>query len=241
MPNSNNWRDFSSDFIIGNFFKDLSTFGITRIADITGLDFIGIPVVSVYRPRSRTLSVSSGKGLQLNDAIVSGVMESIEADIAERIPRHLFFEACLHDLPCNDHDFYSRLPLHAQSLFSPSVICSWTQVNSLASSSSYYYPAASITLNMESLVDIMPMFKTGANGLASGFSFVEAYLSGLYELIERDSIALWRCFHVRNNVPLSIVDLKTICFASSRSLIDRINSAGLRIIVQNISSPFGLQ
>src|SRR5690348_13948976 len=37
--------------------------GITRIANITGLDRIGLPVVLVTRPNSRSLAVSQGKGL----------------------------------------------------------------------------------------------------------------------------------------------------------------------------------
>jgi len=240
MHNSNNWRQASSEFVIDNYFNSLSCYGITRIADITGLDFLDIPVVSVYRPRSLTLSVSSGKGLELNDAIVSGVMESIEADVAERFSRDTFIDARLHDLPNTDHHFYSRLPLYSRSLFNPSITCSWIQLNSLTDSSTFYYPAASVTLNMGSLVDIVPMFRTGTNGLASGFSFKEAYLSGLYEVIERDSITLWRYFHTSRNVPLSIIDLSSIPFASSKSLIDRIISAGLKIVIHSISSPFGL-
>ncbi|HEX9619908.1 MAG TPA: hypothetical protein VF989_07230, partial [Polyangiaceae bacterium] len=37
--------------------------GITRIANITGLDNVGIPVTLVHRPNSRSLSVSQGKGV----------------------------------------------------------------------------------------------------------------------------------------------------------------------------------
>ena len=37
-------------------------FGITRVANVTGLDHIGIPVVMVTRPNSRSISVSQGKG-----------------------------------------------------------------------------------------------------------------------------------------------------------------------------------
>ena len=36
--------------------------GITRIADITGLDHIGIPVVLAVRPAGRSLSVARAKG-----------------------------------------------------------------------------------------------------------------------------------------------------------------------------------
>src|SRR5260370_38295118 len=58
--------------------------GITRVADITGLDVIGLPVVTVCRPNSRAVTVSLGKGLDVAAARASGVMESIEAFMAER-------------------------------------------------------------------------------------------------------------------------------------------------------------
>src|SRR5215469_9766205 len=63
----------------------LPVMGITRIANITGLDHIGVPVVVVCRPNSRSLAVSQGKGLDLMSAKVSALMESIEAYHAETI------------------------------------------------------------------------------------------------------------------------------------------------------------
>src|SRR5580698_7948827 len=63
----------------------LPAMGITRVANITGLDSIGIPVVVAVRPNSRGLAVSQGKGLDLFAAKVSALMESIEAHHAERI------------------------------------------------------------------------------------------------------------------------------------------------------------
>lgn len=36
--------------------------GITRIANITGLDRVGVPVYTAIRPNSRALSTSQGKG-----------------------------------------------------------------------------------------------------------------------------------------------------------------------------------
>ena len=46
----------------------LPRMGITRLANVTGLDTIGIPVVMSVRPNSRSLSVSQGKGLDLDAA-----------------------------------------------------------------------------------------------------------------------------------------------------------------------------
>ena len=64
----------------------LPRFGITRVANITGLDRIGIPVWICVRPHGRSLSVSQGKGLTSELAQVSAVMESIECHHAEHVP-----------------------------------------------------------------------------------------------------------------------------------------------------------
>src|SRR5207342_3012832 len=56
----------------------LATFGITRCADITGLDSIGIPVYVAVRAQGRVLQTSNGKGLTHVDALVSAQMEAIE-------------------------------------------------------------------------------------------------------------------------------------------------------------------
>src|SRR5690349_7195174 len=57
--------------------------GITRIANVTGLDVAGIPVVMVSRPNSRSVTVSQGKGINLDSARASGLMEAAELYHAE--------------------------------------------------------------------------------------------------------------------------------------------------------------
>src|SRR5687767_6260192 len=70
-------------------FADYSRFmdrmGITRIANITGLDTVGIPVFTAIRPTARSLSTSQGKGLAASEAKVSALMEAIECWHAEHI------------------------------------------------------------------------------------------------------------------------------------------------------------
>src|SRR5574342_31348 len=63
--------------------------GITRIANITGLDCLDIPVVMVCRPNARSIAVSQGKGLTLDAAKASGLMEAVETFHAESITRPL--------------------------------------------------------------------------------------------------------------------------------------------------------
>src|SRR6185295_14826201 len=60
--------------------------GITRVAEVTGLDRIGIPVALAVRPNSRSLSVSQGKGALKDEAFISAVMEAMELAAAERLP-----------------------------------------------------------------------------------------------------------------------------------------------------------
>ena len=60
-----------------------NTLGVTRIADITGLDRVGIPVYSAIVPSSEDgISVYNGKGLRPIDAKVGALMESIERQTA---------------------------------------------------------------------------------------------------------------------------------------------------------------
>jgi YcaO-like protein with predicted kinase domain len=59
--------------------------GITRLAIQTGLDQIGLPVVAAIRPLSRSICVSFGKGLTLQDAAQSALMEAAELFFAEQI------------------------------------------------------------------------------------------------------------------------------------------------------------
>ncbi len=63
----------------------LSEMGITRLANVTGLDRVGIPVVMAMRPNSRSVAVSQGKGVDLEAAKASALMESVETWHAERI------------------------------------------------------------------------------------------------------------------------------------------------------------
>jgi len=54
--------------------------GITRVADITSLDRIGIPVFSCIRPTAMdgAITVYNGKGATIEESRISAIMEGIE-------------------------------------------------------------------------------------------------------------------------------------------------------------------
>src|SRR5918994_7932914 len=68
-------------------------FGITRVANVTGLDRIGLPVVLATRPNSRSVAVSQGKGTSLEAAKASAVMEAIELWHAENFLRPMIYSS----------------------------------------------------------------------------------------------------------------------------------------------------
>ena len=95
------------------------TVGLTRLADVTGLDRIGIPTVVGYRPNAPTLTTSGGKGFTTLAALVSAGMEAVEIWHAENLRLDVIIEshAALsavgptlpaHQLPLTRHALFDR-------------------------------------------------------------------------------------------------------------------------------------
>jgi YcaO-like protein with predicted kinase domain len=64
--------------------------GITWLANVTGLDRIGLPVCVAVRPNWRALSTSQGKGETIEAAKASALMEAIESWHGARRGRYRF-------------------------------------------------------------------------------------------------------------------------------------------------------
>ncbi|MDT0459156.1 YcaO-like family protein [Streptomyces sp. DSM 41527] len=166
----------------------LAAFDIPRVADVTGLDDIGIPVAMAIRPMGRTLSVAQGKGSTLVAARVSAAMEAIEACHGEyAVPRTgLRTSAERLGLPYR----VTALEHHPGSLVTKKTIMEWTTGHFVASGAEIPVPVAAIELGrqMHSWWRLhLPASST--NGLASGNTRDEAVSHALYELIERDVLS----------------------------------------------------
>ena len=59
--------------------------GISRVTDITRLDWVGVPVFASIRPDAQpgSLCVNAGKGMRVNEARAGAYMEAIEYAFAE--------------------------------------------------------------------------------------------------------------------------------------------------------------
>lgn len=217
----------------------LPVLGVTRIADVTGLDRIGIPVVMVTRPNSRSLSVSQGKGLDLDGAMASGVMESIEAYHAERVELPLRL-ASVDDLAAGDDvvDPHS-VPWAITADLDPSMASLWVQGSDLHSETSVWVPFDLVHLDYtgQSSLGIATHAVT-SNGLASGNSLAEAMVHGICELIERDAQLLARLAPERHR--RRRVDLHSVHDRRSRELVDRFAAADMLLGVWDVTSNVGV-
>jgi ribosomal protein S12 methylthiotransferase accessory factor len=89
--------------------------GITRLANVTGLDAIGVPVYAAIRPNSRSVSTSQGKGLDVPSERASALMESIEMWHAEHVELPIRWESYRALQRVDDVIDVSHLPRVADS------------------------------------------------------------------------------------------------------------------------------
>jgi ribosomal protein S12 methylthiotransferase accessory factor len=235
----------------------LGAMGITRLADVTGLDWVGLPVYQAIRPNSRNISVSQGKGLTRDQAKVSALMESIESFHAEEIRspgRWATVGETRSELNYDPHalatvqtsvgatrdphyDPYAP-PIGKPSLLSDTTPVEWIEATDLCTGASTWAPRQLCELNFELAERLsVPLFRASSNGLASGNTHAEAVVHGLCEVIERD--AMWRGASARFDADRH-VDPQSIGSAIAQRIVDRFRRAGLNTSIVQLSGPTGV-
>jgi YcaO-like protein with predicted kinase domain len=214
--------------------------GITRVADITGLDTIGIPVVTVCRPNSRSVVVSLGKGLDLMAAKASGVMESVEAFVAERIIRPLVLGSV------NDLRFSHRLvdadllPRPPDSLYHPDFPLLWIEGEGLLTQTRLWVPYEIVhTAYTLPVPTGTGCFIATSNGLASGNNLLEAISHGICETVERDAAALHE-LRTPGERSSRRIDPRTVDDAGCAEALDRLDRAGMSVVIWDITTDLGI-
>lgn len=165
---------------------------MTRLADLTNLDCIGVPVWQSVRPWSRALSVHQGKGLTRETARLGAVMEAIECHHAEtwragyRGPRSV---ASWSALPPRHRAALADDFAQMRGGFAGDRAVEWVSVEPIDGDAWFYVPARFVSLDCTDRNDTdIAMSSTGQ---AAHFSMEKATLAGLLELIERDATAEW--------------------------------------------------
>lgn len=164
--------------------------GITRVADVTDLDVLGIPVFHTMRPTAAPglNTVTSGKGATAQAARVSALMEAIERTWCEPPA----------GAPAR-HTSYARLRREGVRVLDPRRLVprrghTWTEEAELG-----WWPVRELFTDTEVMVPALSvftpwphecgLFSSNTIGLAVGNSPQEALLHGLLEAVEQDCTA----------------------------------------------------
>ncbi|MFY1692949.1 YcaO-like family protein [Plantactinospora sp. WMMB782] len=208
--------------------------GVTRVADITGLDIIGIPVATAYRPNSRSLAVSQGKGATPLASRVSAAMEALEHDHAERVD--LSMRLARHaELPRAVAPW--ALPRIATSTVDEYTALLWLTGHRVRDGAPVAVPYDVVGLDLTLSAGLTPAgLSRDSNGLASGNTASEAIVHALCEVIERDAAALWELTEQAG----TRIDPASVTAAEPRELLDRCVAAGTEIALYDISSDIGV-
>ena len=198
--------------------------GITRTADITHLDYVGLPVYSAIVPRSNdSISVYSGKGFSRIDARVSAVMEAIE--------RYSAWLPVRPDLVAS----YDELVAAGAAVMHPGEYniklsrgyrddgpISWLRAWDLLNEEDVLVPQDGAVY--QARLHEPPCYQIATtNGLASGNSLEEAICHALCEVVERDSMTLAEL--VGNHLPQVLVQSDCLDPSSDR-VVDHLRGQG---------------
>ncbi|HET9061516.1 MAG TPA: YcaO-like family protein [Acidimicrobiales bacterium] len=177
-------------------------FGISRVANITGLDHLRLPVFNAYRPFAATgnITVAQGKGASPTAAAVSAAMEAVEHACAEpggHQPLQASFEQ-LRQRRLRSLD-PRALVLPSKSAWTPSEVIGWLPAREMLSGQVWLLPAVAVLLACRDDISVM---RTNTTGLASGNNAAEAVLHALLEIIERDATSMAEASGKGWSVPL---------------------------------------
>jgi ribosomal protein S12 methylthiotransferase accessory factor len=219
----------------------LPALGITRVANLTGLDRVGIPVVAAIRPNGRSYAVAQGKGITLDAAKASGVMESIENYHAEELFLPLRLGTWREVRRRFSTVDLAGLPRVASSIFHEDRPLLWVEEGfDLLSGAPLLLPYESVHLDFR-----LPRpqgsgcFLTSSNGLASGNHLFEALSHALCELIERDANTLWHLSGERVQRSRR-VDLATVTDPACVALLKRFDDADIDVIAWDTTTDIGV-
>jgi len=212
-----------------------SRMGITRLGNITGLDHIGIPVAIAVRPKSRSISVFQGKGLGLQQAYASALMEAAEFYHGEYLDGR-FLRASYKDLArtavvvdpedlCgNGRRFDRNRPIE------------WIEGYDMLRQEACWVPAEMVHTDMtRAQIHDSGCLLRGSNGLASGNNLAEALSAAICEVVERDAIALWSTRDLRDRAGCHL-DPGSIDHAPALDLLGRYERAGIGVRIWNVTS-----
>ena len=206
--------------------------GITRVADITNLDRIGIPVFSSIRPTAGAgaISVYNGKGATPVEAEVSAMMEGIERYSGEMGDQEpiigRYSEVSAREAALDPADLI--LP----PLVPADIAVPWVEGFDIVQEEEILVPAHAVFHPLP--LTSGRLFRTNTNGLASGNTLEEATFHALMEVVERDA---WSLVEVTKKTGPQI---EGITGGLAADLLAKFAAAGVEVTLRDITSDTGI-
>lgn len=209
---------------------------MTRLADVTRLDTIGLPVWQAVRPWSRALSVHQGKGASNDDARLGALLEAVESHAAET------FAGDTVDCAFDVMALSSRAPEigdFARRRSEPpaaDAATRWVRAKRLIGKGELFLPLPVVSLDLT--VGVPSRFERTSNGVATGATRADALMASLHELIERDAVGQWKRLDLEKRIA-SVLDLRTVRLDWLVRLAERIEAAGATLRCYRVPSLVG--
>ncbi|MFD7444049.1 YcaO-like family protein [Streptomyces sp. NPDC059909] len=214
----------------------LPEYGITRVAKLTGLDCIGLPVWTAIRPASLTLSTSQGKGGTDLLAKLSAVMEAIELwHVEQPLPVAAHGPAAEVAPNCPVAALPLTVPYPEHTL--ARMVWEWTPGTAVVSGEKVLLPIDLVRRRAQRPEWSPDLLRATSTGLACGNTKDEALLHALFEVVERD--VLYRDGQSGGR-RRTLIAPGTVDDLHGRELIDRLVAAGMALEVALVDGPYGL-
>ena len=219
----------------------LKTVGITRVADITDLDRIGMPVFTAIRPTAEdgAISIYGGKGISKDHAKASAMMEGFERYSAEKQESDDTIFATPNEIG-EKGEYIEPKSLNLPQKFEKADLgdtrFEWNLAHDIITGNDYYVLSNAVFHPYNHDSDVESLFKSNTNGLASGNVLEEAILHGIFEVIERDAWSIFEMTHKN----YSQINIDSIESELIKEIIDKFESQGIKIKLMDFTADINI-
>jgi len=202
---------------------------ITRLADITELDRLGVPVFTSTRPSVHDVQITTtqGKGLRAVEAIIAALLEAVERHSAATF-RPALRLATAGELAAEGLAHVPAARLGAACVEDRPI--EWLSSVSLRTGRPVLMPAAEVMFPYFPPDGVSRPVRPSTTGLSAGNTLAEAILHSLFEVIERDAVS-----KLTRGWPAKLLDLDSVTGEVEAGLAERFRRAGINLLVLDLS------
>lgn len=209
--------------------------GVTRLADMTGMDRIGIPVYASVRPDSFSLAVDSGKGTTKEQAKCSAAMEALERWAGDEVE---IFRFRGREDTSPPYDKEMGFPFNKGAVYSSNRAYDLTWAIDYNTGEQVAVPYHAVKLYEDDVRLIEHVWHATTNGLSAGNTKEDAIVSGCYEVIERDGVNL--AMIASRTQPMNKIATNTLTCEKAAQLVNMIEEAGAQVNLYDCTSEVGV-